>query len=59
MYQKARESNRCSGVAQETCHFYKELDAVLGGNLTFTKILVDTLGAWRQQTADSVPRMKS
>ncbi|XP_050817422.1 zinc finger and SCAN domain-containing protein 29-like [Gopherus flavomarginatus] len=29
-YCKAREGNRCSGAAPTTCHFYKELDAILG-----------------------------
>ncbi|XP_050794225.1 zinc finger and SCAN domain-containing protein 20-like [Gopherus flavomarginatus] len=29
-YCKAREGNRRSGAAPMTCHFYKELDAILG-----------------------------
>ncbi|KAG6924791.1 hypothetical protein G0U57_016553, partial [Chelydra serpentina] len=61
VYQKARESNRCSSAALETCHFYKELDTILSGNPTFTiKIPVDTCGGsdWRQQTADSTSRTK-
>ncbi|XP_050817487.1 zinc finger and SCAN domain-containing protein 29-like [Gopherus flavomarginatus] len=33
-YCKAREGNRCSGAAPTTCHFYKELDAILGGDPT-------------------------
>ncbi|EMP26932.1 Zinc finger and SCAN domain-containing protein 29 [Chelonia mydas] len=33
-YQKARESNHCSGAAPKTCYFYKELDAILSSDLT-------------------------
>ncbi|EMP39015.1 Zinc finger and SCAN domain-containing protein 20 [Chelonia mydas] len=35
-YHKAREANRRSGAAPMTCHFYKELDAILRGNPTST-----------------------
>ncbi|EMP34986.1 hypothetical protein UY3_07849 [Chelonia mydas] len=35
-YCKAREANSCSGAAPATCHFYKELDAILGGDPTST-----------------------
>ncbi|CAM5155095.1 unnamed protein product, partial [Natator depressus] len=35
-YRKAREANRCSGAAPATCHFYKELDAILWGDPTST-----------------------
>ncbi|EMP42516.1 Deleted in malignant brain tumors 1 protein [Chelonia mydas] len=35
-YQKARKANSRSGAAPATCHFYKELDMVLGGNPTST-----------------------
>ncbi|EMP24970.1 Mixed lineage kinase domain-like protein [Chelonia mydas] len=35
-YRKAREANPCSGAAPTTCHFYKELDAILGGGPTST-----------------------
>ncbi|XP_073171928.1 uncharacterized protein [Lepidochelys kempii] len=31
-YRKAHEANSHSGAAPATCHFYKELDAILGGN---------------------------
>ncbi|XP_073160663.1 zinc finger and SCAN domain-containing protein 29-like isoform X2 [Lepidochelys kempii] len=33
---KAREANRHSGAAPATCHFYKELDVILGGDPTST-----------------------
>ncbi|XP_050804558.1 zinc finger and SCAN domain-containing protein 20-like [Gopherus flavomarginatus] len=33
-YCKAREGNSHSGAAPTTCRFYKELDAILGGDLT-------------------------
>ncbi|EMP31167.1 hypothetical protein UY3_11677 [Chelonia mydas] len=40
---KAREANRRSGAASKTCRFYKELDAILGGDPTsIAKSLVDT-----------------
>ncbi|KAM7151689.1 uncharacterized protein RBU57_012239 [Macrochelys suwanniensis] len=35
-YRKAREANCRSGGAPATCHFYKELDAILGGDPTST-----------------------
>ncbi|XP_074828312.1 uncharacterized protein LOC141999075 [Natator depressus] len=35
-YCKAREANHCSGAAPTTCRFYKELDAILGGDPTST-----------------------
>ncbi|XP_043349267.1 uncharacterized protein LOC122455991 [Dermochelys coriacea] len=35
-YCKDHEANRCSSAAPATCHFYKELDAILGGNRTST-----------------------
>ncbi|XP_065413382.1 uncharacterized protein LOC135973542 [Chrysemys picta bellii] len=35
-YRKAREANRCSHAAPATCRFYKELDAILGGDPTST-----------------------
>lgn len=42
-YQKAREGNPHSGPALRTYHFYKELDATLGGDPTSTaKSPVDT-----------------
>ncbi|EMP37999.1 hypothetical protein UY3_04758 [Chelonia mydas] len=41
--QKVREANHCSGAAPTSCRFYKELDAILGGNPTSTaKTTVDT-----------------
>ncbi|KAM7160051.1 uncharacterized protein RBU57_010405 isoform 1-T5 [Macrochelys suwanniensis] len=59
VYQKARESNRCSSAALETCHFYKELDTILSGDPTFTiKIPVDTCGGQRLETADSGLNLK-
>ncbi|XP_074809237.1 uncharacterized protein LOC141987625 [Natator depressus] len=33
-YRKAREASSRSGAAPVTCHFYKELDAILGGDPT-------------------------
>ncbi|XP_074816100.1 uncharacterized protein LOC141991661 [Natator depressus] len=36
VYHKAREANSCSGAAPATCLFCKELEAILGGNTTFT-----------------------
>ncbi|EMP35935.1 Zinc finger and SCAN domain-containing protein 29 [Chelonia mydas] len=35
-YQKEREANHRSGAAPKTCWFYKELDAILGGDPTST-----------------------
>ncbi|EMP28383.1 hypothetical protein UY3_14518 [Chelonia mydas] len=35
-YQKARTANRCSGAVPKTCHFFKELDAILGSDPTST-----------------------
>ncbi|KAM7172204.1 uncharacterized protein RBU57_003308 [Macrochelys suwanniensis] len=36
VYRKACEANSCSGGAPATCHFYKELDVILGGDPTST-----------------------
>ncbi|EMP28535.1 hypothetical protein UY3_14366 [Chelonia mydas] len=42
-YHKAWEANRHSGAAPTSCWFYKELDMILGGDLTSTaKAPVDT-----------------
>ncbi|EMP24909.1 hypothetical protein UY3_17979 [Chelonia mydas] len=42
-YHKAQEANRHASAAPTSCQFYKELDAVLGGDLTSTaKAPVDT-----------------
>ncbi|XP_073189763.1 uncharacterized protein [Lepidochelys kempii] len=35
-YHKAHEANCRSGAAPTTCHFHKELDAILGGDTTST-----------------------
>nr|XP_048700769.1 uncharacterized protein LOC125634285 isoform X1 [Caretta caretta] len=35
-YQKTREANGCSGSEPQTCHFYDELHAILGGSATTT-----------------------
>ncbi|XP_074801564.1 uncharacterized protein LOC141982910 [Natator depressus] len=44
VYHKAKEANCCSGAAPKACQFYKELDAVLGGDPTSTaKSPTDTL----------------
>ncbi|EMP41924.1 Zinc finger and SCAN domain-containing protein 29 [Chelonia mydas] len=36
VYQKTKESNRCSGTEPQTCLFYAELHAILGGAATTT-----------------------
>ncbi|EMP30349.1 hypothetical protein UY3_12528 [Chelonia mydas] len=35
-YQKSKEANSCSGSDPQTCHFYEELHAILGGAPTTT-----------------------
>lgn len=36
-YTKARQKSSCSGAAHLTCHYYKQLDAILGeGPVTFS-----------------------
>ncbi|EMP28987.1 Zinc finger and SCAN domain-containing protein 29 [Chelonia mydas] len=35
-YQKTKESNGCSGTEPQTCRFYSELHAILGGAATTT-----------------------
>ncbi|EMP41625.1 Zinc finger and SCAN domain-containing protein 29 [Chelonia mydas] len=35
-YCKARKANNCSGAAPATCRFYKDLDTILGTDLTST-----------------------
>ncbi|EMP30309.1 Zinc finger and SCAN domain-containing protein 29 [Chelonia mydas] len=35
-YQKTKESSGCSGTEPQTCHFYAELHAILGGAATTT-----------------------
>ncbi|EMP28136.1 hypothetical protein UY3_14786 [Chelonia mydas] len=35
-YHKVREANRCSSAAPTSCWFYKNLDAILGGDPTST-----------------------
>ncbi|XP_074980907.1 uncharacterized protein LOC142070885 [Caretta caretta] len=35
-YHKTKESNGCSGTEPQTCHFYSELHAILGGAATTT-----------------------
>nr|XP_042716319.1 uncharacterized protein LOC122174700 [Chrysemys picta bellii] len=43
VYHKAGEANCRSGAAPQTCHFYKELDGILSGDLTSTaKSTMDT-----------------
>ncbi|KAG6933502.1 zinc finger and SCAN domain containing 29, partial [Chelydra serpentina] len=42
-YRKSREANSCSGAPPKTCRFYKELDAILGGDpTTVPSTTVDT-----------------
>ncbi|KAG6933694.1 zinc finger and SCAN domain containing 29, partial [Chelydra serpentina] len=42
-YRKAREANSRSGAPPKTCRFYKELDAILGGDpTTVPSTTVDT-----------------
>ncbi|EMP23936.1 hypothetical protein UY3_19003 [Chelonia mydas] len=44
-YQKAKEADHCSGAVPKTCHFYKELHAILSSDPTSTaKSPVDTWG---------------
>ncbi|EMP35161.1 hypothetical protein UY3_07673 [Chelonia mydas] len=51
-YHKAREANGRSGAVPTTCRFYKELDAILGGDPTSTlKSTVDTSEAVPAQSA--------
>ncbi|XP_074984999.1 uncharacterized protein LOC125637247 [Caretta caretta] len=38
-YQKTKESNRRSGTEPQTCRFYAELHAILGGSTTTTPLL--------------------
>ncbi|XP_053861126.1 uncharacterized protein LOC128823073 [Malaclemys terrapin pileata] len=38
-YQKTREANGCLGSEPQTCHFYDELHAILGGAATTTPLL--------------------
>ncbi|XP_074802562.1 uncharacterized protein LOC141983378 [Natator depressus] len=43
-YQKTREANGHSGSEPQTCHFYDELHAILGGSATTTPaVLFDSL----------------
>ncbi|EMP31796.1 hypothetical protein UY3_11065 [Chelonia mydas] len=43
-YQKTREANNCSRSEPQTCHFYDELHAILGGSATTTPgVLFDSL----------------
>ncbi|EMP41174.1 hypothetical protein UY3_01594 [Chelonia mydas] len=43
MYQKARKANGRSGSQPHTCRFYRELHAIMGGDITTTSPLsVDT-----------------
>ncbi|EMP40852.1 Zinc finger and SCAN domain-containing protein 29 [Chelonia mydas] len=52
-YQKAREANGCSGSQPHTCHFYRELLSIMGGNDPSTPPLsVDTCKggvAWSEE----------
>ncbi|KAM7169200.1 uncharacterized protein RBU57_004438 [Macrochelys suwanniensis] len=46
-YQNVREANCHSGAVPTSCQFYKELDAILGGDPTSTaKVSVDTSVAY-------------
>ncbi|EMP32257.1 hypothetical protein UY3_10588 [Chelonia mydas] len=59
VYQKARESTRCSGAVLKTFCFYKELDAILCGISTSSaKSPVDTSRGLERGPVDSTPRMK-
>ncbi|EMP24856.1 hypothetical protein UY3_18073 [Chelonia mydas] len=56
-YHKAQEANCRSSAAPTSCRFYKELDAILGGNPTSTaKATVDTLVA--HMPVESGPRQE-
>nr|XP_048687110.1 uncharacterized protein LOC125627240 [Caretta caretta] len=39
-YQKTREANGCSRSKPQTCHFYDELHAILGGSATTTPAML-------------------
>ncbi|XP_050816312.1 zinc finger and SCAN domain-containing protein 29-like [Gopherus flavomarginatus] len=53
-YCKAREGNRHSGTAPTTCCFYKELDAILGGDPTTTpRTTMDTLEQGEEEESKS------
>ncbi|XP_074803319.1 uncharacterized protein LOC141984278 [Natator depressus] len=39
-YQKTREANGCSGSEPQTCRFYDELHAILGGSATTTPAML-------------------
>ncbi|XP_050795438.1 zinc finger and SCAN domain-containing protein 20-like [Gopherus flavomarginatus] len=48
-YCKAREGNRRSGAAPTTCRFYKELDAILGGDPTANPMTTMDSSEWREE----------
>ncbi|XP_074798985.1 zinc finger and SCAN domain-containing protein 29-like [Natator depressus] len=50
-YQKTREANGCSGSEPQTCRFYDELHAILGGSATTTPtMLFDSFNGDRGNT---------
>ncbi|XP_050822147.1 zinc finger and SCAN domain-containing protein 29-like [Gopherus flavomarginatus] len=58
-YCKAREGNRRSGAAPTTCRFYKELDAILGGDPTANpRTTMDTSGGRKRRGGRRKLRVK-
>ncbi|XP_074801270.1 myb/SANT-like DNA-binding domain-containing protein 7 [Natator depressus] len=49
-YQKTRGANGCSGSEPQTCRFYDELHAVLGGSATTTPAVFDSFNGDRGNT---------
>ncbi|KAG6939055.1 zinc finger and SCAN domain containing 29, partial [Chelydra serpentina] len=47
-YRKAREKNSHSGAPPTTCRFYKELDAILGGDPTTVQSTTVDTGEWEE-----------
>ncbi|KAM7169006.1 uncharacterized protein RBU57_006715 [Macrochelys suwanniensis] len=58
-YRKACEGNSRSGAPPKTCRFYKELDAILGGDpTTVPSTTVDT-GEWDEEEEEGVEENRS
>nr|XP_032645305.1 zinc finger and SCAN domain-containing protein 20-like [Chelonoidis abingdonii] len=52
-YRKAREANSHSGAPPVTCRFYKELDAILGGDPTSTPSTTMDTSEWEEEEEES------
>ncbi|KAM7151411.1 zinc finger and SCAN domain-containing protein 20-like [Macrochelys suwanniensis] len=48
-YRKARKANGRSGAPPTTCRFYKELDAILGGDPTSIPSTTADMGEWEDE----------